>query len=245
MQFKDLFSTQAKDYARFRPLYPESLYAYLASAAPSRECVWDVGTGNGQAAVGLAHYFSRVEATDPSEAQLASALKHPKIHFHVASAEASGLEPQSADLITVAQAFHWFQQAEFFRETKRVAKPGAILALWTYAVAEVSPEVDAVVERLYSGILGAYWEKERRLVDEGYRHEKIPFAELAPPAFAMQADWSLEQMLGYLGTWSALQKYRRERGTDPLDDLGPDFARAWGAGIRKVTWPLGLRVFAL
>jgi SAM-dependent methyltransferase len=243
MDFKDLFSTQAADYARYRPRYPDALFDYLASVAPSRGLAWDVGTGNGQAAVELARRFGRVVATDPSEKQISAAAARPNIEYRVASAEASGFEDGCADLITAAQAFHWFRQEVFYREARRVGKPGAIVAIWTYAIARITPEVDAAVMRLYDGTLKGYWEKERKLVEEGYRSVAWPFEEITPPRIEMRADWSLADLVGYLGTWSALQTYIRKNGVNPLEALYPDLGRAWGeAATRPVSWELGLRV---
>ncbi len=241
-EFKDLFSTQATDYARFRPTYPAALYGFLAAQAPARELAWDVGTGNGQAAIELAKSFARVVATDPSEKQLSSAVPRPNVEYRVGPAEKSPLADQSADLITVAQAFHWFKQEEFFREVRRVAKPAAVLALWTYGLAAISPALDQVVFRLFEGKLGAYWEIERKLVDEGYRGVRLPFEEIAAPAFEMRAEWNLADLVGYLGTWSALQAYIRKNGENPIEEFYPELKAAWGAEARRpVNWRLGLR----
>lgn len=247
-QFKDLFSTQASDYARYRPHYPLALFRALAKLSPSLELAWDCGTGNGQAAVALASHFKKVIATDPSEKQLAEAVAHEKVEYRRAPAEASGLPAESVDLITVAQAFHWFRQEEFYAECARVAKPGCLLAVWCYELAEITPAVDDVVMILYRDILGPFWEKERRLVEEGYRNEKFPFEELSGsqvPVSSMGAEWNMADLIGYLGTWSALQKCRKEKGDDPRFSIIPSLQKAWGdqAVARPVTWPLSLRLF--
>jgi len=243
--FKDLFSTQAGAYARYRPHYPGALFQQLLAACPNHGTVWDCGTGNGQAALALAPFFEKVIATDPSEKQLAEATSHPKVEYKRAAAENSGLEPGSVDLITVAQAFHWFKQEDFFRECIRVAKPGCLLAVWCYELAIIDPEVDAVVMALYKDTLGPYWEKERRLVEEGYRNEKFPFEEIEAPRVAMGAEWNLADLIGYLGTWSAFQKYHKEKSFDPRVPLMPNFLKAWGdqGKTKTVTWPLALRMF--
>ncbi len=243
MTFKDLFSAQSKEYAKFRPTYPKELFAYLSAVAPDHSMVWDCGTGSGQAALGLTEYFAHIVATDPSQLQLQQALKHPKIEYRICSAETTDLVNGSIALISVAQAFHWFRQEEFFLEVKRVSKPGAILAIWCYELSQVSPEVDALVMKLYSGTLGEYWDSARKLVEEGYRNEKIPFTEVACPSFSLTAEWTAEDFLGYLSTWSALQKYKTKNGVDPLVEFSPEFLRAYGGGQRTVTWPLSLRVF--
>lgn len=247
MVFKDLFSGQAADYAKFRPRYPAKLFDFLASVAPSHERVWDCGTGNGQAAVELARRFDSVIATDPSEKQLASAEPHPRVQYVRASAEQSPLAAQSVDLVTVAQAFHWFRQDEFFSEARRVLKPRGILAIWTYNLPRISPEVDQVVDSLYRGTLDGYWEKARRLVEEGYRNVSFPFDEIQTPAFEMTAEWTVEQFFGYLSTWSALNTYIRKNRRNPLTEIAPRLESAWqGArenqGMRTVRWEFALRV---
>lgn len=245
--FKDLFSLQATDYARYRPRYPEELFRFLGESCASHALAWDCGTGSGQAALALAPFFARVIATDPSAAQLAQAEEHPKVEYRQATAEASSLPSASVDLITVAQAFHWFRQEEFFRECSRVARPGGLLALWCYELALIEPAVDELVLGLYRETLGSYWDPERRLVEEGYRQVRVPFPEFPPPMLSMEARWNLPELLGYLGTWSALQKYRNERGTDPRRELAPRLEAAWGdpGATKLVRWPLALRVFRI
>lgn len=245
MSFKDYFSQQAKDYAKFRPLYPKELFSYLSSLTPDHEMVWDVGTGNGQAALALADHFSHIVATDPSQLQLQQAMKHPKVEYRICSAETTDLVDHSISLITAAQAFHWFRTEDFYREVKRVSKPRAILAIWCYELTQVDSKVDAVVDRLYRGILGSYWDNARKKVEEGYRNEVVPFQELPAPSFQLRAQWSAEDFLGYLSTWSALQKYKNQNGKNPLDDITEEFREAYGSEVREVVWPLSLRVFKI
>lgn len=164
--FKDLFSVQAKDYAKYRPSYPEDLFEYLKSISSEKKIAWDVGTGNGQAAIELAKFFDHVIATDPSEKQIKEAPGHPKITFKVEKAEEPTIAEGSVNLITVAQAFHWFNHKAFAEACKRVAAPGCKLAVWCYANPHFNNHVDEALHHLYEGILGPYWEKERKLVEE-------------------------------------------------------------------------------
>lgn len=244
--FKDLFSVQAKDYAKYRPTYPPELFQYLSSLSPSHNLVWDVGTGNGQAAVELAKLFTQVYATDPSEKQITEAIEVKNITYKIESAESPTLETHSANLITVAQAFHWFKHQQFAEVCNKVAAPGCHLAVWTYAVSTVTPSVDHALQKLYQGLLGPYWEKERQLVEEGYRSIKMPFTEVTTPKFELTAEWSLEQFLGYLKTWSALQTYLKKNDSSAINEAFKEISKAWGTDqIRKVTWPLGLRVWKI
>jgi SAM-dependent methyltransferase len=240
---KDLFSRHSSEYARFRPRYPEGLYEYLAARCQTKHLAWDCGTGNGQAAVGLARYFEKIIATDPSASQLANAQGHPRIQYEVAPAEAAPLENESADLVTVAQAFHWFDPSGFFSETKRVLRPGGVVAIWCYGLAQINPKVDAVVLKLYEDVLGNYWEPERKLVDEGYRNSEFPFEEFPAPTFKMELEWTLEQWIGYLSTWSALKTFKERNHADPLEDARAELEKSWGDPFikRLVAWPLSLR----
>ncbi len=243
MEFKDLFSASSTGYAKFRPTYPDALFQYLAGHTSTRKLAWDCGTGSGQAAALLTRHFDKVIATDPSEAQLANATRHPQIEYRQATAERSSLDEQSADLITAAQAFHWFNPHDFFRQVRRVGKPGSILAFWCYGLTQISPEIDAVVWRLYDGILGSYWEAERKLVEEGYRNVELPFEEIKGPTFEMTAQWSLDHLIGYLSTWSALQKFIKLNSTNPLETVFSELQAEWGKTERRpVRWTLGLRV---
>lgn len=246
MQFKDLFSNQSTDYAKFRPTYPPELFSYLASLVPEKKTVWDCGTGNGQAALSWTEYFDQVMATDPSEKQIQSAAPHPKIKYSVASAEDSHLPSQSVNLVSVAQAFHWFDQNRFLHEAQRVAQPGAILAIWCYQMAQVSPEVDREVWFLYENILGPYWDPERKMVEEGYRNVQLPLQEISTPPFELKAQWQFEHLIGYLGTWSALQKFITQNQRNPLEESFEKLRAAWGSvTAREVRWQMGLRVWRL
>jgi SAM-dependent methyltransferase len=247
MSFKDLFSDQAPDYARFRPTYPPELFAWLARIGTGQEMAVDVGSGSGQAAAALAVHFDRVIAVEPSEAQLANAKStSPRIEFRRGSAEATGVAAASADLLVAAQAFHWFAHERFFAEVARVVRPGGALAVWCYGLTEISPEIDAVVYDLYEGYLGPFWEPERKLVEVGYRTVLFPFREIAAPTFQMQVSWTLERLAGYLSTWSPLKRYLNAHGENPLALVLPRLQHAWGGATeRVVSWPLAVRAFQI
>src|SRR5436189_1073227 len=166
MSFKDHFSKQAADYAIFRPSYPKELFAYLASIAPSRELAWDCGTGNGQAAVGLASVFDRVIATDASEKQIANAEPHDRVEYAVQQAENTDIKPRTIDLSMVAQALPWFDLDGFYREARRVMKPHSILGASSYNLLHINRAIDEVVNRYYYEVVGAFWPRERKLVEQ-------------------------------------------------------------------------------
>jgi SAM-dependent methyltransferase len=242
--FEDHFSNHSEQYAQFRPKYPDEIYAYLASIAPGHSLAWDCGTGNGQAALGLAKYFDRVHATDASADQISLAYAHEKVEYHVESAEHVSLHDASVDLVTVAVAIHWFKFDEFYREARRVLKPEGILAAWTYSFPEISPEMDQLVRQYYYEVVGEYWPERIHYLEEHYKTIPFPFEEIAFPAFVMKADWSLGQFAGFLDSWSATQRYKSQKGQHPLEIIWPKLSAAWGDGNepRRIRWPLYFRI---
>ncbi|MBA2410224.1 MAG: class I SAM-dependent methyltransferase [Gammaproteobacteria bacterium] len=244
--FKDHFSRHADAYAGHRPDYPAALFDYLATGAGAREVAWDVATGNGQAALALARHFAQVWATDASAEQIRAATPHQRVAYGVAPAETSGLESASVDLITVAQALHWLDLPRFYAEVLRVLRPGGVIAVWCYHLISVSPEVDRVLAHFYADTIGADWPPERRLVEDGYRSLEFPFAEIQDaPAFSIERLWSVEQVLNYVSTWSAVQRYQRRLGVDPVEaHLAPALRGTWGDRNRQrqVGWPILLRL---
>ncbi len=242
--FKDHFSTASTAYQRYRPGYPAALFEHLVQMVPERQCAWDCATGSGQSAIALAAFFETVIATDASEAQIAKATPQHNVKYMVSSAERSGLSANSLDLITVAQALHWFDLKAFSDEAERVLKPGGVLAVWTYNLLQVNAEIDALVKELYRA-LSAYWPPERAMVEQGYSQISFPFPEITVPTFSMSAEWELEQLTGYLQTWSALKRYQSEQGDKLFQSYAHKLADAWGDPkyCRAVSWPLSLRVW--
>lgn len=239
--FKDHFSTQAPDYQRYRPGYPQAMFEYLAAAAPARDMAVDVGAGNGQAALGLAAHFGQVLATEPSEAQLERARAHPRVTYRCEPAECISVEAGSVDLVVAAQAAHWFDWQRFPSEVLRVLKPGGVVAIWTYELFSVDATVDALVADFYRNVTGPYWPRERRHVEERYASLPFPFEEWPAPVFSLQTRWDVGEALGYLGTWSSVARYRRLRGRDPLLLVAPLLRQAWGNEERLLEWPIHLR----
>lgn len=242
--FKDHFSGLAKTYAESRPRYHADLFAWLAAQCEGRDLAWDCATGSGQAAVHLADHFARVAATDASAAQIAAAAPNPRVSYRAAPAEASGLEAASADLVTVAQALHWFDVERFYAEARRVLKPGGIVAVWCYGVFRAAdPAVDAAAQRFYSETVGPYWPPERVLVEQGYTTLPFPFEEIEVPRFEMITDWSLAELAGYLRSWSATGRYIAANEKDPVTALEAELAPLWGDPRRpiRIDWPLSVR----
>jgi SAM-dependent methyltransferase len=219
------------------------MFEYLGSLAPSRKLAWDCATGNGQAAVGLASVFDHVIATDASEKQISNAQPHRHIEYHVVPAENSGIKSSTVDLLMVAQALHWFDLDRFYLEARRVLKPNGALAASAYLFAQIEPAIDAVVNRYYSEVVGPFWAPERRLV-ENFAEIPFPFHKIDPPKFEMAVHWDLDHLVGYLGTWSATQRFIAAKGSNPLEQIIDELLDAWGKPqqVRSVIWPLILRV---
>jgi SAM-dependent methyltransferase len=242
-----LFSSVAREYANFRPGYPPELFAWLAEVAPARDAAWDCGCGSGQASTALAGYFSLVHATDVAPEQIAASKPHPRVTYAVAAAEASGLPPACVDLVTVAQALHWFDVSAFYAEARRVARVGAVLAVWNYPRPRlVDARLDELFVEFYSGVVGPYWPPERRHIEANYTTLPFPFEELPHPQFGLELEWSLEQVLGYVSSWSATARYRKDRGEDPVPQLRAGLQPAWpSSGIAMLRMPIGLRAARL
>lgn len=245
IKFKDHFSEDSVGYKYYRPTYPDELFSYLSSISTGHERAWDCATGTGQSAIQLVGYYRKVIATDASKSQIEQAEKRDGISYRVSAAENSSLECNSVDLISVSQALHWFDIEAFSKEVNRVLKPGGLLAVWTYNLMSVSDKIDERINYLYQTVLEGYWPKERALVEEGYKSVELPFKELQPPAFRMAARWNLNQLLGYLGTWSAAKAYERQVGDGPIQRIYHDLLSAWGEPneLKPITWPLNVRLW--
>lgn len=264
-EFIDLFSNHAALYAKARPHYPPELFEYLAGLCGTRKLAWDVGTGNGQAAVALAAHFDRVIATDASAEQLRHAAPHPRVSYHVATAEDPSLVaangnvlPASVDLVTIAQAIHWLNFDAFYANVRRAVRPGGIIAAWCYTLPRVDGRIDQLIDGFCDNPLESCWESRRQYVEDRLEKIPFPFTEIrcsprdhpvcdrhgVHSPFACRSDWTLMEYLAYIESWSAVQKYRRDRGSDPLELVRHELSRAWGnAAARRTVWsPIYLRV---
>ncbi|HKF41550.1 MAG TPA: class I SAM-dependent methyltransferase [Thermoanaerobaculia bacterium] len=240
--FADHFSKRSPDYARYRPGYPDALFDFVAELAPGRALAWDCATGSGQAAAGLAGRFETVLATDASFGQIRSAVRHPAIRYAAATAEAAPLASGSAAAVTSAQALHWFDRPRFWEEVRRVLVPGGVVAIWSYHGFHVTPEVEAVVHRLYRDVVGPYWPPERAIVERGYQELEFPFDRVDPPGLVLEKRWDLAALVGYLRTWSATQRYEAALGADPIPLVAKDLEEAWGPPetVRPFRWDLDI-----
>lgn len=240
MSLHDRFGDRADEYARTRPTYPEALFHHLERLAPARDLAWDCGAGSGQTAHSLVRGFSRVLATDSSLRQLARIPAHDRIHRVAAAAEAAPFRDRNVDLVTVSAAIHWFDRPRFYAEVRRVARPGAILAVWSYYQTRIAPELDVVLERFANDVVGPFWDPGIVVNRHRYRDLDFPFQRLPWPELHAEARMRLGDLCQYMRTWSSSVAWERARGTDPVDVVREDLARAWGdpESVRVIRWPL-------
>ena len=238
---KDNFSKNSQEYAQFRPKYPAELYNFLESLLEEKEIAWDCGTGNGQVAMELAKFFKRVEATDLSQKQLDNAVKISNINYSLQPAEKTNFPDHCFDLITVAQAIHWFDFSQFYKEVNRTLKPGGIIAVIGYGLFKSNEQTNELITHFYREIVGPYWDPERRYLDDGYRSIQFPFEEIPTPDLEMEFTWGFEHLIGYLKTWSAVKHFQNKKGFDPVAGISGDLRKAFGER-RVVKFPLFLRV---
>lgn len=238
------FDQGGKAYAQFRPEYPLEVSSYLASLGSSKGLAVDVGCGNGQLTTQLAAHFGKVIGLDPSADQLAHATKHDSVEYIQSPAEKLPLSDGIANLVSVAQAAHWFDLPKFYSESKRIAAPGAHIALVSYGVMKFDSEIEARFQDFYWKEIASYWPPERRLVDEGYKTIDFPFQEFTSPEISIRKNWNLAETLGYISTWSAVKKLRDADKTEILLKFSEDLTRLWGSPekTRAVSWPVNMRV---
>jgi len=241
---KDLFSKQSDLYARFRPTYPKELYDYILSFVNEKDIAWDCATGNGQAAVVLADYFKKVIATDISDAQIEKAIKKENIEYLVCPAESTPFAENTFDLVTVAQAYHWIKWDEFRKEATRVCKPDAVIAIWTYNRNKIGDKkIDDAIFSFYENVTKPYWDYERKYVEELYETVEFDYELLPVKQFETTLNWQREDMIGYISSWSAIQKYIKANGHSPIPIIKEEINKLWPEGeVKKVTFPIYLKL---
>ena len=241
---KDLFSKQSDLYARYRPTYPKELYDYILSFVKEKNIAWDCATGNGQAAVALADHFKKVIATDISAAQIEKATFKENIEYIVGPAESTPFQENTFDLVTIAQAYHWIKWKEFKKEVTRVCKPGAIIAIWTYYRNTIGgKKIDDAVHNFYENVTKPYWDYERKYVEEKYTTVEFDYDLLPVKDFETTLEWQREDLIGYISSWSALQKFIKVNGHSPITIIEEEIKKLWPKDeVKKVTFPIYLKL---
>lgn len=235
---KDRFSGHSKQYAAFRPTYPHSLYDFIVKQVKERRTAWDCACGNGQVAIDLSTRFERVFATDHSAGQIEHAIRKENIEYSVQPAEDTNFPDSYFDLVTIGQALHWLNIPAFFAEARRVSKPGGIIAAWGYSLLSIGHDIDPLINHFYEVVIGPYWDNERKRVDSRYATVSFPFEKIDVPAFEFSFEWTLDELSGYISTWSSVQKYIRQNQSDPVVDLIDAIRPLWNDGRKKVSFPL-------
>ena len=239
---KDNFSKQAAEYSKFRPQYPDEMIDYIVSFVKNKNIALDIATGNGQVASKLSGFFETVYGIDISQNQLDNATPSDNIIYKVSSAENTFFKNQEFDLITVAQAVHWFDFELFYKEIYRILKPEGIFAVLGYGLFSTNADSDKILRYFYNDIVGSYWDSERKYLDENYKTIPFPFEEIATQNFENHLTWTFEQLIGYLETWSATQHYISKNNKNPLDLIYDELKISWQKNDKKVTFPLLLRI---
>jgi ubiquinone/menaquinone biosynthesis C-methylase UbiE len=241
---KDLFSKQSDLYARYRPTYPKELYDHILSFVKEKNIAWDCATGNGQAAVVLAEHFKKVIATDISASQIEKAIKKDNIEYLVCPAESTPFDDNTFDLVTVAQAYHWINWKEFKKEVVRVSKPGAIIAIWVYfRNMPGDKKVDDAIFSFYENVTKPYWDEARKFVEEMYETVEFDYELLPVKQFETTLNWQREDMIGYISSWSAIQKYIKVKGHSPMPIIEEEINKLWPKGeVKKVNFPIYLKL---
>jgi ubiquinone/menaquinone biosynthesis C-methylase UbiE len=243
-KIKDKFSDRSDFYKKYRPTYPQALYDEILKLTTGRNHCWDCGTGNGQVAIELEKYFNKVYATDISEKQLANADKRDNIIYKIERAEKTTFQDSQFDLITVAQAIHWFDLDGFFKEVKRVAANGGILCIWGYSLPRIDKSIDEIIDRFYKEIIGPYWNSDRKLVDNEYKSINFEFQEIKIiKQFSINLKWTLQEFEGYLNSWSGVHNYIKKNKDNPVNMMMEKLTEHWVENIRKeLRFPIFMKI---
>lgn len=237
------FRTAGDAYARYRPDYPHKLIQVLAELCPADGLALDVGCGTGQFSTLLAFYFEHVIATDVSEQQLAHASHHPRIEYRRESAERMSLPDHSVDLIVAAQSAHWFDLERFYREVRRVAHPGAVIALISYGVPYIEDSINAQLQQFYWRQMAPFWPAERHHVETGYAELPFPFSPVTTPDLFIRRNWTRDELAGYINTWSATRIAREAGQGEIIDRFIHQLGEHWPdpVSIKRISWPISIR----
>lgn len=228
MEKEKLFDKNSKLYLTARPLYPKHLYEYLKTICKENDFAWDCACGNGQVSIDLIKYFNKVYATDISENQIANSMKHERIDYSIQRAEATNFKDNTFDLICVAQALHWFNHEEFWKEVKRVLKEEGIFAAWGYSWFKVDNDIDLLIKKEIFEEISPYWAKENKILWNNYRDIDFPLRKIEAPTIDMIVQWDLNELFDYMKSWSATRLCIEDKGEDFYNLAYDKVKKLWG-----------------
>lgn len=236
-----VFGSYAQDYAQHRPTYPTALWDWAARLCRQRDHAWDVGCGNGQAAVALAQRFAHITATDISAEQIAAATPHPRVAYATVSAEDAPVAPHSMDLICAAQALHWFDLKKFWPAVHTALRPGGLFMAVAYGSFHVDATIDAITHAYLYDVVQPFQSAGNQAVNDGYRNLNFPLDIIAAPLLQIEMQWSLDQIISYASTWSAVARMRTETGHDPIVRYRAALVAQCAPGVRTVCMQLTIK----
>ncbi|XP_070561243.1 putative methyltransferase DDB_G0268948 [Ptychodera flava] len=251
MSYTKLFANTviSEAYHKFRPPYPievvDRIIKYLQEKhlSPLALAI-DVGCGSGQSTRNLSPHFEKVIGCDVSETQIKKATETEKlanIEYRIGNDEALPAEDGSVDLVTAAQAAHWFNLKTFYSEVDRILKPGGCLALYGYGSAvefhqnSNAGELQKVFDEFYYGTLKGYWEGRRKHIEDLYADIHLPYSDaVRDHSMAIEMEYTVSDFVGYLSSLSAFHEYKRlHPEEDTLQTVLEKFTRAFGKDAKS------------
>jgi len=177
----DRFLGRTRDYSDYRPEYPKELFHYLVDelGLKASDAVADIGSGTGKFTRHLVEIVNVVYGVEPNDEMRMEAEKRLGTHSHFKSvagkAEATGLPPRSIDVVTVAQAFHWFDSDTAKTEFQRILKPkGTVILIW------YDRTVSTPFEKAYEVLVTNFGMDYGKVNLHGYLRSRSPESFFAP-----------------------------------------------------------------
>jgi SAM-dependent methyltransferase len=210
----------AQRYAAGRPYFHPQVISWigLVTKTPRFAQALDIACGTGQSSRALADIADRVDAIDISAEMLSEAEPHPRVHYQVASAEKIPFANRSFELATVGLAFHWFDQAAFLTEARRVLKPGAWLVVYNSGFNGEMVESSDFRHWAWEIYPKRFPTPPRRSVGVSAELvEPFGFSLIGQESFAHQERMTPDQLTGYLLTQTNVIA-AVDSGSTPLDE---------------------------
>lgn len=227
------FNMDSNHYFKNRPRYPKELYQLIHKSSKDHQIAWDCACGNGQAAIDLVPYFSRIEATDINENQLKHSFQHEKISYSLQKSEKTNFPSRYFDAVCAAQCLHWFDLEEYFIEVKRVLKKQGLFACWGYSFFQIEDTLDAIIDSTLLKVIDPYWSENNRILHRRYADVRFPFKPIHGPEIRMTMNWDLNQFTSYLETWSAVKLYHERTSDSLIENVRQMLKKHWEEKEKK------------